>query len=1100
VSSINIKRIRQFVKAFDYAGLFDELGWDRCRERVEVTVGHTKYTLTGIAQKRGVPVFVCGVPTGQALPDHKTRRAIEQQLRRVAHEHVIVFTDARPTMQIWQWVRRVPAKPAVTRELTVSRGQSGERLAQALARVVFELSEEESLLQPHVVGRIARAFDTESVTRHFYERFRTEHERFLSFVDGIRVEAEREWYASLMLNRLMFVYFIQRKGFLDGDQNYLRNRLAAVKSLNGRDRFHSFYRYFLVRLFHDGLGAREPRKPSLDLLLGKVPYLNGGLFEMHDLERRHPDLDIPDHAFELIFDFFDSYQWHLDARRNAADNEINPDVLGFIFEKYVNQKQMGAYYTREDITSYIGANSIVPYIVERLASSAPTVFGTLGTAWSLLSADPQRYIPSAAQYGADRKAPNSITAGLKDCAARGAWRAEPPPEFGLPMETWRDVMARRAHLTELRGRLSAGNVRSPEELITLNLDALQFTVDAIQACDEPETLRSLYTCLASLTILDPACGSGAFLLAALAILQPLHEACLERMASLVQEAAPGRMAAYSDFVATLEAAAKHPDRVFFVLKSIVLRNLYGVDVMEEATEICKLRLFLKLAAQVDSVDDLEPLPDLDFNIRAGNSLVGFATFDEVHRAMCDNGQWKVDFERDLPRLRRLAERTDAAFERFRQLQTDAQFGGLLEAKEELKREFSTLRHELDRYLANEYGVPKGRPALDRWRTQHQPFHWFVEFYHILRDGGFDLIVGNPPYVELRSVAGQYVVRGMKTIECGDLYACFMERSKVLLRRGGRLGMIVPISAFGVDKFESLQRLLVDGFSALWVACFSNRPAQLFDGAQKRVSIVLGRKRLSDDDPNRLYTTAYLRWRGEERDSLFGSRIRYAERSSSFEVFKGSLEKLGSELEVSIFAKLRKSEGKLEDSLASQNGVPVYYTRKFGYFLLFLDRQPGVVDIRSGRPRAPSELKDLQFGSKVSAQAAIAVLSSTSFFWFWNVLSDCRNLNRSAIFAFPLDVDRIQVSLRRRLATLGARYLKELSRNSKWIQKSGLRLESFDYSACKPVIDEIDEALGGYFGLNAEQLDFLRNYDLKYRVGATEESEEDTESVSATGAA
>src|SRR5207247_4740785 len=127
--------------------------------------------------------------------------------------------------------------------------------------------------------------------------------------------------------RLMFVYFIQKKGFLDGDRKYLGTKLLLMQERNGKDKFLSFYRHFLLRLFHEGLG-QQSRSHELDALLGKVPYLNGGLFEVHELEQQNPDIEIPDQAFERIFDFFDAYQWHLDERPLRADNEINPDVLG----------------------------------------------------------------------------------------------------------------------------------------------------------------------------------------------------------------------------------------------------------------------------------------------------------------------------------------------------------------------------------------------------------------------------------------------------------------------------------------------------------------------------------------------------------------------------------------------------------------------------------------------------------------------------------------------------------------------------------------------------------------------------------------------------
>ena len=96
-----------------------------------------------------------------------------------------------------------------------------------------------------------------------------------------------------------------------------------------------------------------------------MPYLNGGIFERHQIETAHGQaIRVPDAAFERLFGFFDAYHWHLDERPLRADNEINPDVLGYIFEKYINQKQMGAYYTKEDITGYISQNTIIPYLLD----------------------------------------------------------------------------------------------------------------------------------------------------------------------------------------------------------------------------------------------------------------------------------------------------------------------------------------------------------------------------------------------------------------------------------------------------------------------------------------------------------------------------------------------------------------------------------------------------------------------------------------------------------------------------------------------------------------------------------------------------------------
>src|SRR3989449_11100406 len=95
----------------------------------------------------------------------------------------------------------------------------------------------------------------------------------------------------------------------------------------------------------------------------------------------------------------------------------------------------------------------------------------------------------------------------------------------------------------------------------------------------------------------------------------------------------------------VEKIAHPPNRRYFILKSIIVNNLYGVDIMEEAVEICKLRLFLKLVAQLDSQDRIEPLPDIDFNIRAGNTLVGYARYADVEKAVGS----KLNFEDAMER-------------------------------------------------------------------------------------------------------------------------------------------------------------------------------------------------------------------------------------------------------------------------------------------------------------------------------------------------------------------------------------------------------------------------------------------------------------------
>ena len=168
---------------------------------------------------------------------------------------------------------------------------------------------------------------------------------------------------------------------------------------------------------------------------------------------------------------------------------------------------------------------------------------------------------------------------------------------------------------------------------------------------------------------------------------------------------------YSDFRKTLNEMndkAQHPSPRYFILKTIILNNLYGVDIMEEATEICKLRLFLKLVAQVNPGERIEPLPDIDFNIRAGNTLVGFATEEELNRVLGS----KLDFDLRMQSIKERAEVTELAFVRFKEMQSahGMKAEDFAEAKISLQESLSNLRTELDGHLSADYGIKKSDGA------------------------------------------------------------------------------------------------------------------------------------------------------------------------------------------------------------------------------------------------------------------------------------------------------------------------------------------------------------------------------------------------------
>jgi hypothetical protein len=1109
---LNLDSARERLKTFDFRHLLiEELGWDRHHARpVVVELNKTKYTLNALAEKRGMVVFECEPGPDGHVPDYPARRKIEREAAKVAHEHLIVFIDAAKTTQIWQWVRREPGRPLACREHVFHKSQSGEALLQKLQAIAFDLDEEDGLTIAHVGARARKAFDLDRVTKRFYDRFQKEHAAFLAFIQGIPVKADREWYASLMLNRLMFIYFIQKKGFLDGNEDYLRNRLAMMRQRKGKDRFLSFYRHFLLRLFHDGLG-NQARDAELDALLGKVPFLNGGLFDVHALEQNNKDIQIPDEAFEKLFDFFDAYRWHLDERPLRADNEINPDVLGYIFEKYINQKQMGAYYTKEDITEYISKNTIVPWLFDAAEKDCAIAFRPEGALWGLLRADPDRYIYAPVRRGVvddhgqpvpESALPDFVQAGMRDPKARmfdkryNLAQAEAEDPIRLPTETWREYAARRERCLDLRAKLRAGEIHAVNDLVTWNLDVRQFAQDAIANCEGPELLRAFYRAIERISILDPTCGSGAFLFAALGVLEPLYEACLQRMRGFLEDLgrSPAKHPAkkFDDFCAILARVATHPNERHFILKSIVIGNLYGVDIMEEAVEICKLRLFLKLVAQVDKIERVEPLPDIDFNIRSGNTLIGYATEKQARDALSamDGGDW-IKEQEDWPVIEQAARVVRDLYAEFRRCQTDPKSKPKDQHKwkKMLGEELQGLRDKLNVTLAKDYGIddPTGKSKkFAAWRESHQPFHWFVEFYGIMHDGGFDVIIGNPPWKEYSAVKKTYAIHGYETESCGNLYALCTERAVQLIRQTGYFSFIVQLPLVSSSRMVSLRNFLMAHSDSCWIIPCDDRPGKLFEGLQHcRSTLFLLRK--GSTKTSVLYATRYNRWASEVRGLLFPN---FQFSSLRRPILQGQFPKIGSPIHSDILIKMLAPENmKAGLSILKQESEDfIFYQEATQYWVKATVGLPYYA--KNGSQDAPAHGRYLFLHNEQASYVLCSLLHSSLFYGYFIGYTDCFHLSDSIVESFPIPAS---VWTDGKLATMGQKLMKDLNDNA--IRKTistkigeSISYAEFYVSKSKPILDKIDHVLAAHYGFTDEELDFIVNYDIKYRMGNDLEDE------------
>jgi hypothetical protein len=1143
-------RCRPLLQDFEFRNLFiEELGWDTHKATLDIPLKTGSARLESIAHKRGFVAWHCPASAGK-FPDAAARRKIEREVAKAAHEHLIVFTDDAKTRQIWQWVRRDPGQPLRVREIDWAKGQTGEIVFQKLDPLLVSLDDEETLTLLDVTSR-ASANVSERITKKFYEEFRKQHGTFLKFIKGIPNQGDHEWYASVMLNRLMFVYFVQKKGFLDGDTNYLRNRLTLLKIQNKGDKFYSFYRAFLLRLFHDGLGGKK-RKSEVEKLIGRVPYLNGGIFDVHQLERDYgDDIQIPDNAFEAIFDYFDRYQWHLDERPLRADNEINPDVLGYIFEKYINQKQMGAYYTKEDITDYIGKSTIIPFLFDSARTKCKVAFENPGgpTVWDLLKEAPDRYIYPAVRHGCERPLPKEIAAGLDTkkpglIERRKPWNKPATEEFALPTENWLEVVARRQRYEEVHRKLAAGEIREINDFITLNLDLRQFAQDLIQNCEGPDLLLAIWQAVSNMTILDPTGGSGAFLFAALSILEPLYEGCLDRMESFLAEWGENGKKAHPNyfkkFSEVFENVATHKkNRRYFVLKSIILNNLYAVDIMEEAVEICKLRLFLKLAAQVEPDESrenlgIEPLPDIDFNIRCGNTLVGYATYEEVKRAVTST----LDFDNTMEKIENRAAELQQYFDSFRQAQTEGDNTIPADHKKELQKRLKSLEDELNRHLAGKSNVKvSDKAAYNNWLQTHQPFHWFIQFYGILKSGGFDVIIGNPPYVGSSKVS--YLTRELKEMKFPDIYALVLLRSLYLSSRSGRCGMIVPLSVTFSGDFGLLRKRLCAA-SAAWFSSYDNIPAAIFDGVSQRCTIWIGGK-----SGKNCYTTPMYRWRSVFRQHLM-ELVGYVSCDTE-QIETHGVPKFYSDDSARVISIIHNPNG-IPHRHTMVSGRTSRYCMGFSpsarnFISVFIDSPP-CLNATTLKADVSSGGGDIFCGSDDEVKSALVSLAGELYllYWLirgdgfhltsWNVkeflrcldylpqrehallsaLGDLLHEHRFESLVFKKNAGKFvgnynfqnQFPITRRadlliLAGLGVEKKEALevfervqrvlaineSAGEKSIPaavKSKFPPQKISETKQRKLFCEIDTVLAKHYGFTAEELDFIINYDIKYRLG------------------
>lgn len=503
------------------------------------------------------------------------------------------------------------------------------------------------------------AFDVEAVTNKFFDDYKQVFELVEAEVRGtVRIEEDARLYTQRLFNRLMFLYFIQKKGWLEfeGEKNYLRALLNKAESEGG-----NFLRERLYYAFFWGMSnvgeARETH--TLETLIekrGHVPYLNGGLFDIEDeYDSDRDKVKISNGAFVRIFDLFERYNFTIEESTPLnVQVAVDPEMLGKVFEELVtgreSRQDAGRYYTPRNIVSFMCREALKKH---------------LGGYEALID---------------ERKA-------------------------------------------------DAVNVPEANDLLS-KIDKLR--------------------------VVDPACGSGAYLLGM------LHE--LHALINLLQTRGD-QATARDDYKSKL---------------NIIERNLYGVDRDNLAVQIARFRLWLSLVIEYDDqigIDELPTLPNLDFKIECGDSLTA------PNPEKVKLGSFRTE----------LINQYREAKSKF--LSAHGNEKGQL--RNEIKQLGEKIRNEAAFWL---YG-----------NVTFEGFDWAIEFAEVFDKGGFDVVLANPPYgaTVADNVRDLYFDRRTEGAQSKDTYGLFIARGLQLLRDGGQLCFIVSDTWRTIKTHKPLRRRLVE---------------------------------------------------------------------------------------------------------------------------------------------------------------------------------------------------------------------------------------------------------------------------------------------------
>ena len=641
----------------------------------------------------------------------------------------------------------------------VSRSDPTRHHLELLESLILKPGDETAI----IMRRWSDAFNVERVTKSFYLEFRALRDRLveamksenpgnalISPADDDEVgQSDLRRYVTRNLGRMLFLWFIQSKHWLDGDAYYLLN-LYNTRCRAGRD--HNFFRESLIPLFFDALAKKPGDRPRAAQLLGELPYLNGGLFiqtafedRLYGDEREHIDVTIPNSLFDArvhdaktptVLGLLSSYRFT--TRESTPDDQSvdpDPELLGKVFENLNEErKKTGTYYTPREVVRFMCREALDGYLRD--------------------------------------------VAGVTD-----------------------------------------------ETLAALRLKALDPEATDIRLSVEER--KRLEEALLGVKVCDPAVGSGAF---PVGMLQEM----IQFLIGIEQS--------------TDVAVSVGGQRVAEWKEQVITNCLYGVDINPEAVEICHLRLWLSMVIDADRP---VPLPNLDFRFEAGDSLVDRVADLPLLDSLPTAKQSALalgsvsDALQKLEHLRSEYALTDDPMEArhlraaIKEAQLDTVRAQLDELIDQCKRAVKGSHTRLDelRQLGAQATHTRGAQKraedmrrrveeLEQFRDNlspeapyKKPFLWPVEFSEVFENGGFDIVVANPPYVRQEKISPidqLAYAAAFHEVHTGtaDLLVYFFARAIQIMKENGRLAFITSNkfqrAGYGEGLREHLPKVMAIG--------------------------------------------------------------------------------------------------------------------------------------------------------------------------------------------------------------------------------------------------------------------------------------------------